>query len=327
MSCKNKSQNPNKDRSTKIGMNVVQDWFKAWEMTSKNLLNIEHYEIPTMVFFDNNFLYTNSNKYITHGTKIEGPSFFGKTINWTKSKHNDSIQLPSGQKLPIGPLSFAVPIYDEDKKSFFVMALPSVWQTSKIESKELRNGNFYTAIFLHEFAHSQQTKNFGKQLETFAKTYKFKFNLNDDMIQEVFSKDSFYGKHLKTEIKTFYKAYSADSKTELKKLTKKGLSMYKSRQDEYFTGEKKVYKELDDFFLTMEGIGQYVSFLWLTSNSGADLSEQTVIDGLRRKKDNWAQEESFALFLIYSRMNNQNLGKEMFGNKIFHITDLIEKQL
>ena len=328
ISCKNTNQKPNKnDRLIDIGLNDVQDWFNAWEMTSENLLKIEKFDLPTMVFFDNEFLYTNSNKYVINASKIEGPSFFGKKLNWTKRKHYDTIQLPSGQKLPIAPLSFAVPIENENEKSFFVMALPSVWRSAKIESQQLGNSNFYTAVFLHEFAHSQQTKNFGKQLETFAKNWNFQSNLNDDMIQKDFNKDSLYTINLKKEIEIFYKAYIADDKAQFVKLTKRGLSMYKIRQEKYFDGEKKAYQELDDFFLTMEGIGQYVSFLWLTSNNGAKLTEQTAINGLRRKKDNWAQEESLALFLIYSRMNNLNLGKEMFNDKIFYITDLIEKQL
>ena len=207
------------------------------------------------------------------------------------------------------------------------MALPSFWKSKEVGSEELGDQNFYTAIFLHEFAHSQQSKNFGRQLDTFARTHDFENNLNDDMIQKEFAKDSLYVSNLTSEIQVFYDAYFSKDTSDLKRLVKKGLKMYKERQKRYFTGKKEIYKELDDFFLTMEGIGQYVAFNWLTSKEGANLSAQTAIEGLRRNKDNWAQDESLALFLIYTKISNPDLGKEMFDNELLYITDLIEPRL
>ena len=305
----------------------IQNWFNAWEMTAERILNIKPHDAPTILLFDQKYLYTNSPRRNPDGTQIQGPTFFEQKLAWNKIKHNDTIQLPNGQKLPVGLLSFAVPIDHDEYPSFFVMALPSMWHSAKVESKKLGNNNFYTTIFLHEFAHSHQTNNFGKKLQEFANTYQFENDLNDDMIQADYKNDSLYANNLKSEIQILYDAYFAKTESEMRNMTKKGLKKYKERQNRFFVGDKEVYRELDDFFLTMEGIGQYVSFGWLTSENGANLTEEVAIEGLRRKKENWAQEEGFALFLIYSRLTEPNLEKEMFGDSVFYITDLIENHL
>ena len=328
VACKNHQDKPVvKEQWIQTELQDIQDWFNAWELVSTDLLKIGEHKPPVMLFFDKEFLFTNSDKEIGNGVKINGPDFFGKKLPWTKIKHNDTIQIPTGQKLPIGLLSFAVPIDKKENKPFFVMALPSYWESKKVVSKKLGNKNFYTSIFLHEFAHTQQSNNFGKQLDKFARTYNFENNLNDDMIQREFAKNSFYVSNLKSEIDIFYKAYWSKDTSDLKQLVKEGLRMYKQRQKRYFTGKKEIYKDLDNFFLTMEGIGQYVAFYWLTSKEGANLSAITAIEGLRRNKDNWAQEESLALFLIYTKITNPDLGKEMFENELLNITNLIDQRL
>lgn len=305
----------------------VQKWFDAWELVAKEIVKLPDHDPPLMLFYDSEYLYTNSAGKLGDGVKVTGPSFFGKELSWIKIKHNDSITLPTGLRVPVGLMSFTGSIENGSKDAFFVMGVPSFWKNANVKSKELGDENLYTSVFLHEFAHSQQNKNFGVKLDEFDRNYEFELELNDDMIQEVFKNDSQYTEDIKSEIKTFYKAASADDINEAKIIAKKGLEKYNKRQQQYFTKDREVYTSIDNFFLTMEGIGQYVAVAWLIHPKGADLNMQVAVDGMRRGGRWWSQDEGLALFLIYTKIAKPNLAKEMFGTDLKAINELLELQL
>jgi len=327
-SCKQQNHKEStSEKKMELELVGVQEWFNAWEMTTRDIFKIPPHEPPLMLFFDNEFLYTNSNKPAKNSIKINGPKFFEKELNWTKIKHNDSLTLPTGQTVPIGLMSFTAPISSGSEKAFFVMCVPSFWKDAKVTSIELGDENLYTSVFLHEFAHSQQNKIFGVRLDQFERDHQFKLGLNDDMIQEDFKKDPVYKEKIKDEINVFYNAFYSDNLEETKQLTIKGLEMYNKRQKEYFVDDKEIYKTLDNFFLTMEGIGQYVPVVWLTHPKGGNLDIKKAVKGMRRGGSWWSQDESLAMFLIYTKISNPDLGKEMFGSELNVINKLLEKQV
>lgn len=325
-SCKQQNkENQNTEIETELV--GVQEWFNAWELVANDILKIPHHEPPLMLFFDDKYLYTNSNETTKNRIEITGPKFFGKELNWTKVKHNDSLTLPTNQRVPIGLMSFTAPISSGSEKAFFVMGVPSFWKDNNVTSKELGDENLYTSVFLHEFAHTQQNKIFGVKLDQFERDNKFEFELSDDMIQEDFEKDSIYTKKINAEINVFYDAFYSDNNLKASQLVPKGLHMYNNRQKEYFVNDKAIYKTLDDFFLTMEGIGQYTAVAWLTNPMGGNLEIGKAVKGMRRGGRWWSQDESLAMFLVYTKISNPELGKEMFGSDLNLINRLLEKQV
>ena len=326
ISCKpqNKQNQNNEIETELVG---VQNWFNAWELIANNNLKIPPHDPPLMLFFDDEYLYTNSTELTKNSIEIIGPKFFGKKVNWTKVKHNDSLTLPTSQRVPIGLMSFTAPISSGSDKAFFVMGVPSLWKDYNVTSKELGDENLYTSVFLHEFAHTQQNKIFGVKLDQFESDHKFEFELSDDMIQEDFERDSIYTKKIKAEINVFYDAFYSENNSVVRQLVSKGLEMYNTRQKEYFINEKAIYKTLDDFFLTMEGIGQYTAVAWLTNPMGGNLEIGKAVKGMRRGGRYWSQDESLAMFLVYTKIADPELGKEMFGYDLKLINQLLEKQV
>lgn len=326
ISCKQQAKEKH-NYNSEVALTGLQEWFSAWELVADDILKIPSHEPPLMLFFNAEFLYTNARNPSKNSIKINGPKFFGKALNWTKVKHNDSLTLPTGQRVPIGLMSFTAPISSGSEKAFFVMGLPSFWKEAKVTSKELGDENLYTSVFLHEFSHAQQNKIFGVKLDEIESTYKFKFDLSDDMIQEDFEKDNRYVKAIASEINVFYTAFFSDDIEETKRLTAIGLEMYAKRQEKYFTEDRAIYKSIDDFFLTMEGIGQYVAVAWLTNPKGGNLDIRKTVKGMRRGGKWWSQDESLAMFLIYTKIATPQLGKEMFGADLYLINQLLEKQV
>ena len=59
---------------------------------------------------------------------------------------------------------------------------------------------------------------------------------------------------------------------------------------------------MDDLFLTMEGIGQWTAYAWLTDPNGPNLKSQFALSEVRRKHNHWTQEEGLALILVIDRL-------------------------
>ena len=80
------------------------------------------------------------------------------------------------------------------------------------------------------------------------------------------------------------------------------LASMRARQARWFTGSNAAWKQYDDIFLTMEGIGQWVGYSWLTDPRGKGLDAATAQREMRRKKTMWTQEQGLALFLVVDRL-------------------------
>ena len=108
--------------------------------------------------------------------------------------------------------------------------------------------------------------------------------------------------------------------------TQKGIELYKQRQQRYFTDSISYLKKLDDFFLTMEGMGQFLPVLYFTNHPDYAYTNDTF---LKMKSGNhlWSQEEGLILFLLYEKLGTPDYKKEMFGNEIIPVIDLLEQAI
>jgi hypothetical protein len=105
------------------------------------------------------------------------------------------------------------------------------------------------------------------------------------------------------------------------------LKLLKTRQSKYLKPEKEVLIEMDDIFLTMEGLGQYMIVAWLTLPEGGNIPLDIAVTAARRGKKWWSQDEGLALFLILKRLTEPDWANNMFGNDPGTIIELLEKEL
>lgn len=303
--------------------NATNKWFSAWKLVSKEFYKIEKVRPVEFVFFDDKYVYSTSTITIKKGRSVKGNNLMNLKFQWKKELHNDSLTLPDKSVVPINLMSFAAEIPAE-QKSFFVMPLPSFWNQAGVSSKELGLENLITGVFVHEFSHSQQMQNFGRKMTAFEKQNNYEIEFSDDIVQNIFAKDTSYLKHYKREIELFYG--SIKNNVLDKDLVKKGLLLLKQRQTEYFEGKYENLVEIDDFFLTMEGLGQYSMFLWLKHPKGGNIKKEIAIEGVRRGGKWWSQDEGFALFLILDKLTEpKDWVKDMFGDKTESVIDLINR--
>lgn len=317
-------QSKNEDQERDLAFyNATHKWFSAWKLVSKEIYKIKKVRPVEFVFFDNKYVYSTSAITIKNGRPVIGNNLMNLKFEWKKELHNDSLTLPDKSVVPINLMSFAAEIPTEDK-SFFVMPLPIFWQQAGVLSKELGLENLITGVFIHEFSHSQQMQNFGKKMTAFEKENNYDIEFSDDIVQNIFAKDTTYLKLYKKEISFFYSLIKNNALE--KNSVKEGLSLMNQRQNMYFKGKYQNLNEIDNFFLTMEGLGQYSMFLWLKHPKGGNINREIAIEGIRRGGKWWSQDEGFALFLILDKLTvPKNWARDMFGDKTESVTVLIDR--
>lgn len=318
--------NPEEQKSGEEFYKATKKWFSAWELISKDIYHIRKASPVEFVFFDEKYVYSTSSTTIADGSPIKGCNLLNLKLNWKKAPHNGTITMPDKATIPIGLMSFASEIPHETNKSFFAMPLPSYWMKSGVESKELGLENLITGVFIHEFSHSQQMQNFGKQITLYEKNNTFEVDFNDDIVQTLFKNNTTYVKIYNQEVNLLYGAIKNNSLD--KPFLNKAFELMKKRQKEYFKEEYKELTDIDNFFLTMEGLGQYSMFLWLTHPKGGNIKKEDAIEGVRRNKNWWSQDEGFALFLVLDNLSkSKKWAKEMFGNNTVSVTSIIEQSI
>ena len=324
---KQTSSNGNKT-FTAPDLQGAEKWFAAWEFVSKEIYNIHTAKSVDFVFFDTAYIYSTSDISIPDGELINGPDFFNQKLAWKKKLHHGEIVLPNGQAVPVGLMSFASPGANNQANVFFIMPLPGFWKKAGVESKELGLENLVTGVFLHEFSHSQQMQNFGKKISEYESMAKYKVDFSDDIVQDYFEKDSLYNVKFRNEVAVFYDAAAVNDKSNQTELIVKGIKMLKLRQDEYFRDSLMLFKEIDDFFLTMEGLGQYTMYAWLVHPRGGNIAAETALKGVRRGGRSWSQEEGLSLFLLLSKLYEaKQWSAQMFGDETISVIELIGRKL
>jgi len=309
------------------GMKGVDKWFAAWELTSTKLFGLPPVPAPAILLYDDKYVYTTSPVSTPDSAlPFVSPVFFEKSLPWHSGQHHGTLTIPDGQKVPVGLMSFAA--RDSTKHPFFVMAAPAFWKIAGVESKELGLDNLMTAVFLHEFSHTRQQTGMGAMVDSIEKTHTFKDpELSDDIVQHTFKSDSNYVRSFRAEVDKLYEAAFAAGKEKTKQLTREALTLFKQRQSTYFIKEHAVLKPLDDIFLTMEGLGQFAGFYWLQDSSGANIPYEQAVNGMRRKRNQWSQEEGLAMFLVLDKLTKPNWSRDLFGDHPKNIIQLLEAEI
>lgn len=316
-----------KPESDKPFQNTVSSWFSAWELVYKDIYRINTIETVDFVLFDHQYVYSTSDITVGNGNPVIGPKILNLNLNWKKKKHGGFLTLPDGSTVPVRMMCFAAPNSKKNTSPFFVMPLTSFWSSQSVDSESLGLDNLVLGVFLHEFSHTQQMNNFGKTISQFVDQYQLGENFDDNYIQTTFQNNSVFTNLYHKEVSYFHQAV-VDSPILDRNKTKEGLKLMADRRNQFFTTEYSYLQDIEDLFLTMEGLGQYTMYLWLTHPKGGNIGRLKAIEGVRRNKKKWSQDEGFLLFLILERLQPSKVwAKEMFGNKVVNVTDILDRLL
>jgi hypothetical protein len=262
---------------------------KAWadgalaasDYVMEQRLHLAHERHPTIILFNERCRFE------------AAPS---NTPQWVGEAHTGKVRLVKD-----GIPARVVAMEDTNPKTgeeYFVMSLPTIWEAAKL----MKPGDQgLTAVFLHEFSHTRQ----GHALKPLFDAAEAKFHppeyFTDDSLQARFKDDPAYVAVYEKESDLLYRAAAEPDDTKARELARQVLALMEARQKRWFTGKDEMWKTYDDLFLSMEGLGQWNAYAWLSDPKGGGLTTDAARDKMRGKRHWWSQEEGLGLFLVIDR--------------------------
>ncbi len=285
----------------------ISDALTAWQTTVRGFLKAPDRQLPMIVAYDARCSYI-----------LAAPD--NSTAQWLAAEHRGEITLPHGGKIPPAPNAFnAVTIAGDN---FVVMSLPSIWRPVAPKS-EIPLNWFLEGVLLHELGHWYQSAvtpdiSFPALLKL-RKRLPPSANISDDSVQEAFEANAAYVLAYEAERDMLYNAASAPTEHEARAYTCDALNRLRTRRIRYFTGSNEHWAAVDEISLTTEGLGQWLSYKWLTE--GHSLARSLVQSKLRGRY--WSQDQGLAIFLTIDRLV-PHWQKRLFARSPATADDLLE---
>ena len=265
---------------------IEQAWIErslsAWRLVRTERLRVDDEATsPSMVFFNERCAFEGAG----------GPP-------WRGLAHGGAVTLPDGKTIPPQVAAFAAPAADRSRV-FFAMAVPSIWQAASVQS-ELGLETMLTAVLVHEMTHTRQFAAYTPRLD--AHERRLGSELSDDVVQDRFRGDAAFVTAYETERDLLFRAAAAPDDADARALAARARARMRARSARFFTGEHASLSELEDIFLTMEGLAQWAGYSWLIHPHGAAIAPDAALRGMRRGGRQWSQDEGLAIFLVVDRL-------------------------
>lgn len=255
----------------------------GWRNVAGAFLKAPHPKLPHIVTYDGRCSYTLA-------ASLRSPP------RWSFAEHRGEISLPNGGKIPPAPNAFNA--VSDAGNNFIVMSLPSIWRPVAPKSK-IPLEWFLEGVLFHELSHAYQSAITPEvSFPALLKRSSMPTNLSDDSVQEEFEADPAYVRAYETERDLLFRAASARSDSEARALACEALDSLRARRERHFRGLNQRWALVDEISLTTEGLGQWVSYKWLTS--ARSLHPSLVLAKLRSRY--WSQEQGLATFLTIDRL-------------------------
>jgi hypothetical protein len=253
----------------------IDELIDTWRAVAGTALRINPEPLPLIIVFDESCAWR-------IGESTEG------------APHDGSIPLPDGETAPARLAAFAG-THGPGDQPYLVMAMPSLWRADAKNQAEPNLALLIRAVFAHEMAHTVQAKGIGEWLSTVEKRLRLPEGLDDDIIQTRFGNNSDFVAAFAGERGLLFQAANEQNASVRRALLTTAVSMMEGRRGRYFTGDDAIYGELEDIFLSMEGLGQWVAYQVALREGMSPADAQNFI---RRGRNRWSQDEGFAAFLV-----------------------------
>ena len=296
---------------------------KAWKKVRSDSLKLPPSKLPWLVLFNEKCVFNinPSAKLFKNpsGVQPQIRSLAGEEVAVYSAPHDGKITLPDAQVIPAQLISFAAN-YDSDKSSFFVAALPAIWAKAEHLRAEKNLETLVRAVYVHELTHTYHGSFFAR-LSEIEKELKDADNFDDDIVQNTFGKNEQFRKAYIDEIAMANTVADEPDLRQKRVAAKQLLNAIKKRRGDHYKGENKKFEEIEDIFLTMEGVANWAGY---RSAIADGLSPQIASRLIRRGGKYWSQEEGILLFLVIDSLlpKWQELA---FGRQRVSILDLLER--
>ncbi len=274
----------------------LQRALDGWDRVSRQFLRIDAAPLPWIVLFDASCVWHLSPDATLSPDAAAVPTtllFAGSSVPVRALTHKGTVLLPSGALVAV-EMKASTALYRNSRAAFFVMAMPSVWQTKEVSAPT--RAEYLQGVFSHEMTHTRILVAINRRVRELARQNDLVYPINDDVIQAQFSRTHGFEAAVNRERDQLYRAALEPDPIKQRELAVKALEMVRARHGRYFTGPTAAYSELDSLFLTMEGVGQWAAYQLARTRPGGNDAEALRL--VRDNKKYWSQDEGLALFLL-----------------------------
>ena len=267
-------------------------WLKRalsnWQWAEARILRLPPSRLPEIVAVD----------AVCQANAMPKPD---QPIRWRARRHNGKVSLPDGHAAPVGVMSFAAPGGADAASGFFVMSMPTVWRKAGVTS-ELGLETLMEGVLLHEMTHTRQFPAVNRALQDVTRRYNLPDDINDDSIQARFGGDPAYVRGWQAETDLLYAAAAAPTDAQSRQLAGEALAAMRARRSRWYVGADEQWRDLDDIFLQMEGLGQWVIYKFYVDGRRRIYAPAVALQAVRRGRKQWSQEEGLGLMLVVDRL-------------------------
>ena len=132
-----------------------------------------------------------------------------------------------------------------------------------------------------------------------ARSAKLGSDFTDDIVQKRFGDNAEFKAAVEHERDILLAGFAGDD-TAARAAAREALSLINARRAKYFTGDNAAFLDLEDLFLTLEGMGQLAGYEWLAHPRGGARTSEAAVAQMRSRW--WSQEEGMAIMLIVQRL-------------------------
>jgi hypothetical protein len=305
----------------------IQRALDGWSAVSDNALHFAAAPLPWTVLFDTTCAWhlAATADTVPDAVAVTTPlSFAGAPVAVKAVPHRGVIHLPNGRDVPAQPIAMAS-MYRDGTATFFVMALPTVWRADPRYARDQQLEEFFLGVLTHEMVHTRHLFTIIKQAEALARQYSLPdLQLDDDVIQNRFQGVPAFRRAFEVERDVFFRAVAETRPARRRALVAQGLAMARERRRRHFTGANRLYADLEDLFLSMEGAGQWAAYEFAKANPR--VTPAAAVAFVRATRRYWSQDEGLALFLLLDGMV-PDWQSRVFGSTPVSLFMLLEEAL
>ncbi len=274
----------------------LQRALDGWNQVSREFLRIDPSPLPWIVLFDASCVWHLSPDASLNRDALPVTttlSFAGNPVPVRALSHTGTVLLPSGRPVAV-EMKASTQLYGNNRGAFFVMAMPSVWQTKEVSAPT--RAEYLQGVFSHEMTHTRLLVDINRRVRELARKNDLVYPINDDVIQTEFHRTPGFEAAFDRERDQLYRAALEPDPVKQREHTIKALDLVRARHARYFTGPTAAYAELESLFLTMEGVGQWAAYRLARTRAGGNDAEALRL--VRDNKKYWSQDEGLALFVL-----------------------------
>jgi hypothetical protein len=286
----------------------IQRALDAWGQVSRDFLRLDPKPLPWIVLFDDACTW-HLNPQVASLPSGSRPvetslSFAGDQFPVHAVPHGGTVRFPNGSAVPAEVMAAAFP-YDDGESSFYALALLDLWRKHPQASQDPHLEERILSVTLHEMVHTRQLPHIGRRVAALGRRYDLPQQINDDVIETRFRGVPGFREAFEAERDLLYRAVAEPRPARRRALVARALAMAKNRRTRFFGGANKPYAELEELFLNMEGVAEWTRFKFHQARQQPPRSDVQIMDFLRGRKNDWAQDEGLALFLLLEKLGSR----------------------